>query len=363
VSSDETFTLTGRPVRSCQYGENKYQKSTVYTLGSSDPLAIPDSFQLLDGTEMSHNGWCDVDRLVDVFTLLTAGLSRSSCMTTGGRCTAIAVKHGNPCGVGTYFTSRQAIMSMVTGDLVSVTGAAVIVNFEMTADLANLLLHYEVPEGHRRLIDIVCAPSFTPEAIEILRRKKGRCRLLLNAALATVYDQRSLCTAQLVRPVRGGFLVQDPYSFVINLLGEENPERLIIYNGDAPAGRLRAETIESLVIAWAVAWRSNSNTISIVEGGRLIGNGCGRQDRVGAAKLAIWIAQQGAQGRLRESVAASDSFFPFPDGPQVLIDAGVRAILTTSGSVNDKQTIELCKERGVTLVMVPDTIGRGFYRH
>jgi phosphoribosylaminoimidazolecarboxamide formyltransferase/IMP cyclohydrolase len=120
----------------------------------------------------------------------------------------------------------------------------------------------------------------------------------------------------------------------------------------------------SLVLAWAIGSTSNSNTITLVNSNRLIGNGVGQQDRVSAAELAIKRAQDAGHGhRLKGAVAYSDSFFPFPDGAQKLIDEGVSAILTSSGSVKDEEVFETITEAGVSLYTVPDSAGRGFYAH
>ena len=124
------------------------------------------------------------------------------------------------------------------------------------------------------------------------------------------------------------------------------------------------------MLAWAIGSNANSNTITIVKDGKLIGNGVGQQDRVGAAKLAIMRADDASfalsgqeRAKLEGAVAYSDSFFPFSDGPEVLIDRGIKTIFATSGSVNDKEVIEFCKNRGVTLVMYPDKTARGFAWH
>ena len=139
---------------------------------------------------------------------------------------------------------------------------------------------------------------------------------------------------------------------------------------------LKSEQGESLlkkdiVLAWAVGCTSNSNTITIAKGGRLYGNGVGQQDRVGASKLAIFRADEAAkfadalatQADLENAVAYSDSFFPFPDAPEVLIERGIKTIFATSGSVNDDKIVELCKQKGVNLILMPDTEARGFYQH
>lgn len=117
-----------------------------------------------------------------------------------------------------------------------------------------------------------------------------------------------------------------------------------------------------MLLAWAIGATSNSNTIALVKDGMLVGNGVGQQDRVGAAKLALMRAER-SKHEVKGAVAYSDSFFPFPDGPETLIDGGVATILTTSGSLKDPATIELAASRGVPLYMIPDRLGRGFFGH
>jgi phosphoribosylaminoimidazolecarboxamide formyltransferase/IMP cyclohydrolase len=135
-----------------------------------------------------------------------------------------------------------------------------------------------------------------------------------------------------------------------------------------------------LVLAWAIGATSNSNTITLVKDGQLIGNGVGQQDRVGAGQLALTrtttalpeLEEQGdnlilkvtlSKQKLQDAVAYSDSFFPFPDGPGLLAKAGIKAILTSSGSVADETVIKSLTDQGVAVYMVPDKTGRGFYLH
>ena len=146
----------------------------------------------------------------------------------------------------------------------------------------------------------------------------------------------SLDTTSRFRYVRGGFLTQPNYTFVPEI---EN---------------------EDVLLAWAVGCTSNSNTITLVKDGQLLGNGVGQQDRVGAANLAILRA---GDKDLTGATAYSDSFFPFPDAPEVLINRGIKTIFSTSGSVNDEKVVELCQAKGVNLIMLPDSEARGFYQH
>ena len=152
--------------------------------------------------------------------------------------------------------------------------------------------------------------------------------------------------------MRGGFLRQPNYTFTIDLNAPEMQKY----------GEASEENKNDILLAWAVGTTSNSNTIALVKNGQLIGNGVGQQDRVGAAKLAVERATRSGHD-ISSATAFSDSFFPFPDGPEVLINAGVKIILTTSGSRKDNETIELCQKHNVALYMIPDILARGFFGH
>ena len=338
--------IFGEKVLECAYGENAYQKPAgLYQYLrhdiSHDVLAIP-NWKLLEGSPLSYNNLCDIDRMIQTMTHVGAGFEKNFNSVPK---IAIGVKHGNACGAGVSEAPLDAIDKMLVGDLRAIFGGSVMLNFEVDEKAAEELIHGYTGEN-KRLLDIVAAPSFTTEAIEILSRKKGKCRLLTNPGIEKA-GLNSLDTEQRFRYVRGGFLQQPNYTFV--------PE---INNRD-------------VILAWAIGATSNSNTITLVKDGRLVGNGVGQQDRVGAAKLAIFRADDAAkfanpkmeEADLSGATAYSDSFFPFPDAPQVLIDRGIKTIFSTSGSVNDEKIIELCKSKGVNLIMLPDTEARGFYQH
>ncbi|OGJ08521.1 hypothetical protein A3I95_02370 [Candidatus Nomurabacteria bacterium RIFCSPLOWO2_02_FULL_44_12] len=375
--------IFGEKVLECAYGENAYQKPAgLFTNGHGDVLGIS-NWKLLEGSPLSYNNICDVDRMLQTVTHIAAGFDKNFSNVPK---IAIGVKHGNACGAGVASVddfvqslgpslrsatpsqnhAASAIEKMLQGDLRAIFGGSVMLNFEVDEKVADELIHRYAGED-RRLLDIVAAPSFTTEAIEILSRKKGKCRLLVNPAIEKA-GLNSIDTEQRFRYVRGGFLQQPNYTFV--------PE---INNRD-------------VILAWAIGCTSNSNTITLVKDSRLVGNGVGQQDRVGAAKLAIFRADESARelknsadgrfhpkdgvmsknfsvpGRTSEAdlegtTAYSDSFFPFPDAPEVLIARGIKTIFSTSGSVNDEKIIELCKSKGVNLIMLPDTEARGFYQH
>jgi phosphoribosylaminoimidazolecarboxamide formyltransferase/IMP cyclohydrolase len=335
--------LSLEQVVECAYGENAWQKPAylMKRTGNNDALALY-NWAHIAGNPPSYNNWCDIDRMIQTITHIGAGFEKNFHMVPF---VAIGVKHGNACGASTGDNAIEAIEKMLLGDLRAIFGGSVMLNFPVDEKIADELIHKFSGET-RRLLDVVAAPSFTTEAIEILSRKKGKCRLLVNKNIEKA-ELSSLDVARRFRYVRGGFLQQPNYTFVPELANKD------------------------LVLAWAIGSTSNSNTITLVKDGRLVGNGVGQQDRVGAAKLVIFRADDAAktfdpktkEADLNDAVAYSDSFFPFPDAPQVLIDRGIKTIFSTSGSVNDDKIIELCKLKGVELILLPDTEARGFYQH
>ncbi len=327
-----------------KYGENAWQKPAGLLVGDSGPLSLV-QFKLVAGTAPSYNNLADVDRMLQTITHIAAGFD----INFGSRPKiAVGVKHGNPCGAAVDEDPSKAIQKMLEGDLRAIFGGLVMVNFEIDESLAEVLLSYKMPEG-RRLLDGIIAPGFSEGAINLLKRRGDKCRFLVNPALLNL-DKASIDTHSRFRYVRGGFLKQPNYDFVLNVALAEK------------TGDLLDNQKSDLVLAWAVGSTSNSNTVSIVKNNMLLGNGVGQQDRVGCCELAIKRATVAGHD-IKDAAAYSDSFFPFVDGPQTLVDAGIKTIFATSGSVKDEDVKNFCKERGVGLVMLPDSEARGFFGH
>src|SRR3954452_20847903 len=325
----------------CAYGENAAQAPAGLTAAeTTDPLALG-RFEQVEGAAPSFNNLVDVDRQLQTITHMAAALD--------GRGLALAVgsKHGNACGAAAASTPADAIRRMLEGDLRAIFGGCVMLGFAVGAAEAELLLSHESPT--RRLLDLITAASFSDEAIELLARKHGKCRLLANPALGAL-TRDSLDTAPRQRYVRGGVLEQPNYTFVLDLDEAES------------TGELTAAQRDDLLLAWAVGATSNSNTITLVRDGALIGNGVGQQDRVSCCALALSRARD-AGHPIAGAVAYSDSFFPFPDAPETLLEAGVSAVFATSGSVRDDQVREAFAKAGVAFAQLPDKIARGFYGH
>lgn len=341
--------MVGEQVLPLKYGENPWQKPAALfrNLGlNDDPLSCHRG-RVVAGTNPSFVNITDEDRLLQTITHLAAAFDANRGKVPF---IAVGVKHGNPCGAAFGDDQGEVLRQMVSGDTLAIHGGWVIANFAITDELAEILRTFKVDKG-RRILDGVIAPAFSPQAIEMLKRKKDKCRFIVQPALEKL-GKESLDTARRLRQVRGGFLVQPNYTLILDLL---HPN-LKVYGEWTEAQK------DSLILAWAIGSTSNSNTITLVEGQRLIGNGVGQQDRVGAAVLAIWRARRMVHP-MEGAVAYSDSFFPFPDGPEELAKAGLKVIFASSGSVKDKEVIAACQGAVVTLVMLPDTECRGFFGH
>lgn len=340
--------ILGRKVFSCKYGENAYQTpAALYRSSTADDDSLSlDKFELIDGAPPSYNNFCDIGRLVQTVTHIAATMDVNLHHVPA---IAVAVKHGNACGAAVNYGKAEAVEAMLGGDPLAIFGGLVMVNFTVDEEVANLLLYHG--SKTKRILDGIIAPCFDEAAVKMLGRKGGKCRLLANPALAEL-NRASLDDKPIIRPVRGGFLRQPNYTFILDLADQSLEKH----------GRVNEMQEVDMLLAKAICDTSNSNTITLVKNGMLIGNGTGQQSRVSGALLAISLAERSGHD-VAGAVAASDSFFPFIDGPEVLTLAGVRAIISTSGSVKDSDVIEHCRKMGVILYMIPDSKGRGFYKH
>jgi phosphoribosylaminoimidazolecarboxamide formyltransferase/IMP cyclohydrolase len=349
-----------------KYGENPQQAEAAFYADNRvgvDPLGL-DQFEHVQGMERSFINMTDIDRLLQTVTHIAAGFERNFGSVPN---IALGVKHGNACGAGLADTAVEAIKKMLEGDTRAIFGGVVMINAAIDRPEAEALMHHAMDGDKPRLLDGVVGASVTDEALELLSRNK--LRVVINPALGGL-TQKSIDTARRIRPVRGGVLEQPNYDFILDLSAD-----YMQHHGDATDVQKR-----DLVLAWAIGCTSNSNTITLVKDGKLIGNGVGQQDRVGAGQLALTrttttlpeLEEQGddlilkvtlSKQKLQDAVAYSDSFFPFPDGPGLLAKAGIKAILTSSGSVADETVIKSLTDQGVAVYMVHDKIGRGFYLH
>jgi phosphoribosylaminoimidazolecarboxamide formyltransferase/IMP cyclohydrolase len=349
-----------------KYGENPQQANAAFYSDNRvgpDALGL-DQFEHVKGIEKSYVNITDIDRLLQTTTHIAAGFDKNFGYVPK---IAVGVKHGNACGAAISENLNEAVKKMLSGDTRAIFGGVIMLNGEIDEKIANSLMFYANEGDKPRLLDGVVGASVSESALEILSRNK--LRVVVNPSLGSL-NLASIDSARRARLVRGGALEQPNYNYVLDLSADYADKH----------GELSDQQLRDLVLAWAIGCTSNSNTIAIVKDSQLIGNGVGQQDRVGAAQLALTRATNTFpelvsdgdkikltvtlhKSKLEGSSAYSDSFFPFADGPELLAKAGVKAILSSSGSIGDKSVIEMLESYKVSVMLIPDKLARGFYMH
>jgi phosphoribosylaminoimidazolecarboxamide formyltransferase/IMP cyclohydrolase len=317
---DETARETGWPDVTAavwerkdvlRYGENPHQRSALYfsRTGAADSgIANAD---VLHGKAMSYNNYVDADA------------ARRAAYDFAEPCVAI-IKHSNPCGIAIGADIADAYAKALACDPLSAYGGVVAANGTVTAAMAHRMTESSA--------DVVIAPDYEDAALRVLTRKWKNVRLLRGAPV------RSEKNSIEFRQVSGGLLLQSADQ--IDAPGDD-PERWELKAGD-PAD---AATLADLAFAWRACRAVKSNAILLASGGASVGVGMGQVNRVDSARLAVARAGNRAAG----SVAASDAYFPFPDGFEILAEAGVRAVAEPGGSIRDGIVIEAAQAAGVTL--------------
>ena len=289
-----------------RYGENPHQRAALYVNPQvGDSLARAEQ---LHGPAMSYNNYVDIDAALRAANDFSAP------------CVAI-IKHANPCGIAVGADIAEAHRKAHECDPVSAYGGVIAANRPVTKALAEQLAGV--------LTEVICAPDFDTDALELFRSKNKLRVLKTGGHGGRGLDLRQIC---------GGMLLQTTDS--IDAPGDD-PSAWTLQAGSAADAAMLAD----LEFAWRACRSVKSNAILLATDSATVGIGMGQVNRVDSCRLAV----QRAADRARGSVAASDAFFPFDDGPRVLIDAGVRAIVEPGGSVRDDDTIAACREAGVTL--------------
>jgi len=250
---------------------------------------------------------------------------------------ACIVKHATPCGFATASDLPAAFKKAFDGDPLAAFGGIVALNKEVDLATARAITAIE------KLLEVIVAPSFAADALELLRSRWKNVRLLAVGPVGT-YDKADHGEYHLHKIV-GGYLVQER-----DLAGSDEAVWQVVSNR-APTQQERLD----LKIAWLACKHLKSNAVALAKDGMMVGGGAGQQDRVNAARIAIAKAGDRARG----SVAGSDAFFPFPDGPRLLLDAGITAIIHPGGSVRDQETLQVVNQAGAAMVLT----GQRHFKH
>ncbi|GAB7103915.1 bifunctional phosphoribosylaminoimidazolecarboxamide formyltransferase/IMP cyclohydrolase [Streptomyces phaeofaciens JCM 4814] len=289
-----------------RYGENPHQPAALYVDGTGAGLAVAEQ---LHGKEMSYNNYTDTDA------------ARRAAYDHDEPAVAI-IKHANPCGIAVGADVAEAHRKAHACDPLSAFGGVIAVNRPVSKEMAEQVAEI--------FTEVIVAPDYEEGALEALAKKKNIRVLKAPGAPANPVE---------VKPVDGGVLLQ-----VTDRLQAD---------GDDPAGwtlatgeALDAEQLAELSFAWKACRAVKSNAILLAKDGASVGVGMGQVNRVDSAKLAV---ERAGEERARGAYAASDAFFPFPDGLEILVEAGVKAVVQPGGSVRDELVVEAAKKAGVTM--------------
>ena len=293
-----------------RYGENPHQDAALYSNGflpGGPGLAQATQHH---GKEMSYNNYVDADA------------ARRAAYDFDEPAVAI-IKHANPCGIAVGDDVASAHRRAHECDPVSAFGGVIATNVPVSVEMATQVAEI--------FTEVIVAPGYEPGAVEALQAKKN-IRILECPPLARGGGD--------MRAISGGLLLQG--RDVIDADGDD-PSTWTLATGEAAS----PEVLADLAFAWRACRAVKSNAILLASGGASVGVGMGQVNRVDSCRLAVERAGERAAG----AVAASDAFFPFADGPQILLDAGVRAIVQPGGSVRDAEVIEACEKAGVTMYL------------
>ncbi len=303
----ENLTVTYELKQNLRYGENPHQQAAFYQkhLGSDFSLA---SATQLHGKELSYNNIQDGNAALQIVKEFEMPA-------------AVAVKHMNPCGVGTGTTIEEAFDKAYAADPTSIFGGIIALNQEVDSATATKLSEI--------FLEIIIAPAFSQEALDILTKKK-------NIRLLTIPFEQAKKDAFNVVSVEGGLLVQEPDRF-----GFADAEIKVATDREPTEAEW-----EALKLGWAVVKHVKSNAIVVTDAQMTLGVGAGQMNRVGAAKIAFEQAGEKAQG----AALASDAFFPMGDTVEAAAKAGITAIIQPGGSIKDQESIDMANKYNIAMV-------------
>ncbi|MGX7162713.1 bifunctional phosphoribosylaminoimidazolecarboxamide formyltransferase/IMP cyclohydrolase [Enterococcus massiliensis] len=314
----EKVTVTYELKQPLRYGENSHQRATFYQSALPVAYSIASGTQL-HGKELSYNNIKDADAALRIAREFSEP-------------TVVALKHMNPCGIGRGATIEEAYDFAYEADTVSIFGGVVVLNREVDLSTAEKM--------HRLFLEIILAPSFTPEAFEVLASKK-------NLRLMTVdFDSTATKETEMVS-VLGGVLIQEQ-----DILQEDESQWQVVTKRQPTEAEKQA-----LQFAWKAVKHVKSNAILLANQYQTVGIGAGQMNRVGSMKIAIQQAEE--NNKLTDAVVASDAFFPMSDSVEFAAQHGIRAIIQPGGSIKDQESIDMANKYDIAMIFT----GVRHFRH
>ena len=292
-----------------RYGENPHQRAALYVTNNTPNPGLAQAEQI-HGKQMSYNNFVDADA------------ARRAAYDHTEPAVAI-IKHANPCGIAIGTNIAEAHRKANDTDPVSAFGGVIAANRSVTLEMAQQVAEI--------FTEVVVAPGFDEDAVELLAQK-ANLRLLIAGDVPPHGGIE-------IRPISGGILLQSIDK--IDAAGDDPSQWTLVCGTPADQATMR-----DLEFAWRAVRSVKSNAILLAKDGAAVGVGMGQVNRVDSARLAVTRA---GDGRSRDCVAASDAFFPFPDGLEVLLEAGVKAVVQPGGSVRDEEVIAAAVSAGITM--------------
>ncbi|ERJ11942.1 bifunctional phosphoribosylaminoimidazolecarboxamide formyltransferase/IMP cyclohydrolase [Haloplasma contractile] len=304
----ETITLSYKRKQILRYGENPHQKAALYSDSHINNTLILRTKQL-HGKDLSYNNIKDANTASDIINEYSAP-------------TVVALKHMNPCGIGSAKTIYDAWIKAYDGDQISIFGGIIATN--------QVIDHQTAIEMGKLFLELIIAPGFTEEALQLLKKRK-------NTRLLELIDERKDEQCFNITTVTDGLLMQEQDQKKVNLNQLEIPTKKKPCN----------EEFEQLLFAWKAVKHVKSNAIVIAKDSQTIGIGAGQMNRVGAAEIAL----RQAGDKCRGAVLASDGFFPMPDTVELAVKYGISSIIQPGGSIRDQDSIDACNKHGISMVL------------
>ncbi|OJG93847.1 bifunctional purine biosynthesis protein purH [Enterococcus thailandicus] len=304
----EKLTLTYERKQDLRYGENSHQEAAFYQSALPEEYSIAAAKQV-HGKELSFNNIRDADAALRIAREYDEP-------------TVVALKHMNPCGIGTAPTIFEAWNYAFEADPVSIFGGIIVLNREVDVATAEKM--------HELFLEIIIAPGFTDAALEVLKKKK-------NLRILTIsFEQRTASIVDETVSVLGGLLVQNQD------LAMEHEEDWTVVTAKKPT----MEQMEALAFAWKAVKHVKSNAIVVANEHQTVGIGAGQMNRVGSVKIAI----EQAGEKLEGAVLASDAFFPMDDSVEYAATHGIKAIIQPGGSIKDQASIDMANHYDIAMV-------------
>ncbi|MGO3732751.1 MAG: bifunctional phosphoribosylaminoimidazolecarboxamide formyltransferase/IMP cyclohydrolase [Vagococcus sp.] len=305
----EVMTVSYELNQSLRYGENNHQNALFYQQPISQPYSIGQARQL-HGKDLSYNNIRDADAAIRLLKEYSSP-------------TAVAIKHMNPCGIGTGNSLLEAFNRAYDSDPVSIFGGIIAFNQEVDGSVADRLSHI--------FLEVIIAPRFTEEALALLSQKK-------NLRLLEIDDyQTSIKYQQELTSVLGGVLVQD---------SDDKIDAMDDWKVVTDRQPTESEK-QALLFAWRAVKHVKSNAIVISTNTQTLGIGAGQMNRVGSVAIAL----EQVTDKVKDAVLASDAFFPMSDSVELAGEKGIKAIIQPGGSIKDQESIDMANKYGMTMIM------------